>query len=115
MVGSSHQEEAIVLNTKHPSHTDPIRPVVLGGVVLFFAIFLVLRFAFLGISPVLPALVAAVVSIAVSAMAGKIVMRRLREKQEAELHAKRAEHERRTRAAIAEMRMAEAAKNERSN
>lgn len=107
MVGSSHQEEAIVGNINHPSHTDPVRIGFYAGASVFFVSLIVL----LGWLPWLPLGVKIFSSGIAGVGVGFALIRRLQQKQlnkeVAELEAKREAHRIQTAEAIAEMKKRE--------
>jgi len=107
MVGSSHQEEAIVGNINHPSHTDPVRIGFYAGASVFFISLIVL----LGVFPWMPIWVRIFVSGMAGVGVGSALLRRIRQKQlnkeVAELEAKREQRRIQTEEAIAEMKKRE--------
>ena len=107
MVGSSHQEEAIVGNINHPSHTDPVRIGFYAGASVFFISLILL----LGGIPWLPLGVRIFVSGIAGVGVGFALVRWIQQKQlnkeVAELEAKREEHRIQTEEAIAEMKKSE--------
>lgn len=108
MVGSSHQEEAIVTNINHPSHTDPVRLGFYAGASVF-CISLILLLIWLRWLPIgMRVFVAGIAGVGV----GVALIRWLRQKQlnkeVAALEAKREEHRLQTEKAIAEMKRREA-------
>ena len=108
MVGSSHQEEAIVSNIKHPSHTDPLRVGFFLGASVFFGVliglFVISPDIHIGLAFAKACISSAVVSFAFTRMASAYKMK----KDAAYFEAKREEDRIRTEKAIAEMKQKEA-------